>query len=146
MGLRSRPILQAVVVAGVSVAGTLEASGQPLRCPRPPVESCVTQHGRFSSQNGIPYTIWLIGTTRRVAVANGQEGVPPEARRYLEMTSSDHSYIYGDFEICPLEADVSGQMRQVCVVSSKNLVVENTQGLRPPFRLKSTWTAQRRVK
>jgi hypothetical protein len=146
LGLRSRPILQAVVVAGISVAGTLKASGQPLQCPRPPVESCVTRHGRFSSQNGIPFTIRLIGTTRRVSVANGSEGVPPEARKYLEMTSSEHSYIYGDFEMCPLEADVPGHMREVCVVASKNLVVENVQGLRPPFRLTSTWSATRRAK
>lgn len=143
---QSRLVLVAVIVAATLISEAMSASGQSPLCPQPPVEPCVTRHGRFSSQNGIPYTLWLIGTTRRVAVANGQEGIPPDARRYLEMTSPDHSYIYGDFEICPLEPDVPGHMRQVCVVSSKNLVVENTGGLRPPFRLKSTWTAQRRAK
>jgi len=76
-----------------------------------------------------------------VAVANGLDGIPSEAHPYLEMTSPDHSYIYGDFEICPLEPDAPGRMRDVCVVSGKNLVVENLQALWTPFRLKSTWTA-----
>lgn len=55
------------------------------------------------------------------------------------MTSPDHSYIYGDFDICPLEADRPGHMRRVCVVGAEKLVVKNLRNDRPAFRLLSTW-------
>jgi len=41
-------------------------------CPIPTIEPCVTRRGRLSTQNGISMTIWLIDTTRRVAVANAK--------------------------------------------------------------------------
>lgn len=137
---RARRVLSACLTAAVLAVSTTVVAEQAPQCPTPPVEPCVTRHGRLSSQNGIPFAIWLIGTTRRVGVANGLDGVPAEARRYLEMTSPDHSYIYGDFEICPLEPDVPGHMRHVCLVTGKNLVIENLQALWPTFRLRSTWT------
>ena len=120
--------------------------GQPARpastwtCPVPPIESCFTHHGRLSSQNGIPQRLWLIGTKRVVRVDNE---LPPLLQPYLEMTSPRHSYIYGDFVICPVERDVPGHMRRVCVTGARRLVVENLQGTPPPFRLLSTWPAGR---
>ena len=65
-------------------------------------------------------------------------------RKYRDMSSPNHSYIYGDFEICPTQADTPGQMRRVCVAGAKNLVVENLSGLQPPFRILSTWKNTRR--
>jgi hypothetical protein len=108
-----------------------------------PVEPCVKRHGRFSSQNGRPYTIWIVGTTRRIDVANGHEALPV-AQKYLEMTSENHSYIFGDFDICPLEPDVPGHMRSACVVGAERLVVQPLRRERPPFRLLSTWPDARR--
>ena len=122
-----------------SMYSPITVRAQPSACPGRPVEPCFKRHGRLSSQNGIPFTIWLIGTTRRVGLANGVEWLPESARKYLEMTSPEHSYIYGDFEICPLESDTPGQLRQVCVGGAEKLVIENLQHLRPPFRLLSTW-------
>jgi hypothetical protein len=55
------------------------------------------------------------------------------------MTSEDQSYIYGDFEICPLAPDIPGHMRDVCVSAADNLVVQNVRRPQPPFRLLSTW-------
>jgi len=49
------------------------------------------------------------------------------------------SYIYGDFEICPLEPVRAGYMRAVCVLSAEKLVVQNLRRSRPAFRLLSTW-------
>ena len=107
-------------------------------CAVPPVEPCFKHHARLSSQNGIAHTLWLIGTTRRVRVDNE---IPPLVSRYLEMTSQDHSYIYGDFDICPLEHDKPGHMRSVCIRGAEKLVVQNLRTSRPPFKLRSTWPA-----
>ena len=65
---------------------------------------------------------------------------PPPVLRYTEMTSPDHSYIFGDFTICPVEPDVPGHMRSVCVTAARNLVVQNLNTSRPPFRIRSTWS------
>ena len=61
------------------------------------------------------------------------------------MTSSDHSYIYGDFDICPLESDKPGHLRRACVAGMEKLVVQNLRSSRPPFRLLSTWPADDRA-
>jgi hypothetical protein len=111
-------------------------------CPVPAIEPCFTHHGRLSSQNGIALMLWLIGTRRIVALENDVEKVPHLIRPYLEMTSPRHSYIYGDFVVCPVEHDVPGHMRRVCVAGAERLVIENLRGT-PPFRLLSTWPAGR---
>ncbi len=127
-----------------STAGAGAASWQ---CRAQAVESCFRHRGRLSSQNGIALKIWLIGTTRVVGLENGVEELPPPVvRKYLDMTSSDHSYIYGDFDICPLESDKPGHLRRVCVAGMEKLVVQNLRGSRPPFRLLSTWPADDRAR
>lgn len=124
----------------VLLATSAPIAGQPSwTCPTPPVEPCARRHGRLSSQNGIARRIWLIGTKRVAAVANDADTVPPEVAKYLELTSDDHSYIYGDFLICPLEADRPGHMRQVCVAGAAKLVVQALRRTTPPFRILSTW-------
>jgi hypothetical protein len=95
----------------------------------------------LSSQNGIALTIWLIGTTRVVGLDNEIDELPAQGRKYLDMTSPDHSYIYGDFDVCPVEPDKPGHMRRVCVAGAEKLVIQNLQGSRPAFRLLSTWPA-----
>jgi hypothetical protein len=74
-----------------------------------------------------------------VALENIVDELPASVRRYLDITSADHSHIYGDFNICPLEVDRPGHMRRVCVVGAEKLVVQNLRGSRPAFRLLSTW-------
>jgi hypothetical protein len=112
------------------------------RCTGTPVEACVTRRGRLSSQNGIARRIWVIGTKRTVGVS--ETVVPASIEKYLEMTSDDHSQVYGDFEICPLEPDAPGRMQSVCVSGASRLVVQNLRRPRPPFRLRSTWPAGER--
>ena len=111
-------------------------------CPTPPVEPCAKRHGRLSSQNGIALKLWLIGTRRVVALANDIDTLPTEVARYLEMTSDDHSHIFGDFVVCPLEPDTPGHMRQVCVTGAENLVVQPLRRPAPAFRILSTWPAR----
>jgi hypothetical protein len=55
------------------------------------------------------------------------------------MTSPEHSYIYGDFTVCPLEPDVAGHMRSVCVSGYEKLVVQSSNQSRAPFRLLFSW-------
>jgi hypothetical protein len=121
------------------VTGTSMTGEGTWKCTAKPVGPCVKRHGRLSSQNGIALKIWLIGTTRMVALDNDFDDLPPAVRKYLEMTSPDHSYIFGDFEICPLEPDEPGHIRRVCVVGGERLVVQPLAASTPPFRLPSTW-------
>ena len=121
----------------LSMSKGLEAASW--QCRRQPVEPCFTHHGRLSSQNGNALMIWLIGTRRIVALDNGVEELPPLISKYLEMTSLNHSYVYGDFDMCPLERDTPGHMRRVCVIGAQKLVVQDIQAVRAPFRLLSTW-------
>ena len=122
-------------------AATQTASADAVQwpCPVKPVESCFRHHGRLSSQNGIALTIWLVGTTRRVGLANDLADLPAFVRKYLVLTSPDHSYVFGDFEMCPTEPDTPGHLREVCVASAERLVVQNLQRSTPPFRLLPTW-------
>src|SRR5262245_48896382 len=144
-GSPSVSLRSAVGVAVLSI-GLCGATGGQMpetgawQCPKmKPVEPCFKRHGRLSSQNGIALKIWFIGTTRIVGLDNDIDQLPAIMREYLEMTSPKHSYIYGDFDICPLEPDKPGHMRRVCAVGAEKLVFQDVQGLRPPFRLLSTW-------
>jgi hypothetical protein len=107
------------------------------QCTKPPVEACFTHRGRLSGQNGIAHMIWLVGTKRIVAVDNTE--MPDTLLKYLDMASPDHSDIYGDYKICPLESDRPGYMQSVCVSSASRLVVQDRDRSRPPVRLLSTW-------
>ena len=128
-------------VVAVAASGSQPEAQKPATCRRPPIEPCVVRHGRLSTQNGITQTIWLIGTTRRLSVSNQfTDFLPYAALPYTELTSADHSYIFGDFTICPIEPDVPGHMRDVCVTAAKNLVLQRVDNSQPAFRLRSTWS------
>ena len=116
-------------------ASAIDSSGW--RCGRVPTGPCVKQRGRLSSQNGIRYRLWLIGTKRVLDVASTE--VPAFVEPYLVMTSDDHSHIFGDFEVCHLGPDVPGEARPACIIGGERLVVQNLRRERPPFRLLSTW-------
>jgi hypothetical protein len=118
------------------------AIGADWKCQTKPVEPCFRHHGRLTSRQGIALTIWLIGTTRVVGVSDTETSAIIE--KYLEITSPNHSYIYGDFDICPLGPDRPGHMRRVCVAGAERLVVQDVLGARPPSRLLSTWPADKR--
>ena len=115
----------AAVWCGLWVVVGAQARPTPWPCPARPIEPCFTHHGRLSSQNGVALKIWLIGTKRVVGLDNDFDQLPDTLRKYLDMSSPNHSYIYGDFEICPTQADTPGQMRRACVASAEKLVVQN---------------------
>jgi hypothetical protein len=70
--------------------------------------------------------------------------MPRAASKYLDMTSDDHSYIYGDFEVCPLGPDQPGHMRSACIINAERLVIQPLRREMSPFRLRSTWAASGR--
>ena len=142
--MRLRTLMDVTVVwLGLGlVTSTQRVGAAPWPCPTKPVEPCFKHHGRLSSQNGIALKIWLIGTTRVVALDNDSDQLPPLIGKYLELTSPDHSYVYGDFDICPTEPDSPGQLRRVCLAAAEKLVVKPLRDSRPPFRLLSTWPPQ----
>ena len=138
-------VLPASILAVLLATVALPTAQQPWTCTTPPVEPCAKRRGRLSSQNGIALRLWLIGTKRVVALANDVDALPSEVQRYLETTSEDHSYIFGDFVVCPLEPDIPGQMRRVCVSGAEKLVVQPLRRPGPPFRILSTWLARDRA-
>jgi len=140
---RARHFMRRSIISWLGLLAFAMA-GEPVRtagpswiCSGKPVERCFEHRGRLSSQNGIALVIWLVGTTRRVRVDDTE--IPAFVEKYLEMTSDDHSYVFGSFEICPLEPDTPSRMRSVCVSGAENLVVQNLRKPGPPFRLLSTW-------
>jgi len=129
------------IVGGVGARGKRveAASSQNQRRPEYP---CFKHHGRLvSMSSGSPsLRIWLIGTKRIVGLEDST--IPPGIEPYLSATSPEYSAIYGDFELCPIEPDKPGHMRRTRLVKAENLVVQNVQGVPPPFRLLSTWPKQ----
>jgi hypothetical protein len=132
--------LDAVIAAVFSVLASGVAHPEPTsNTPFP----CFKHHGRLiSHSSGSPsFRIWLIGTKRIVGLED--TAMPRVIERYLDATSPEYSFIYGDFKLCPLVPDKPGHMRSVRMVGAENLVVANMvrSPRPPPFRLLSTWTA-----
>lgn len=85
-------------------------------------------------------TIWLIGTKRRVTVVDAlPKALADLEYPYMSLTGDDHSYIYGDFTLCPVEEERPGHMRSVRVTAAEKVVVQNVDGRRSPFKVMSTW-------
>ena len=114
-----------------------------LGTPQPPSDQtypCFTHRGRLSHGNGPP-VIWLVGTKRIVAV---EDGLPEDLEKlvepYLMLPSEQHGDVFGDFEICPVEADRPGHRRNVLVKGAHKLVVVFDEELRrAPLKLLTTW-------
>ena len=143
IGMHLRP------VAGLSVLGLgLWLSSSPAvaeqpswKCPAQAIEPCVKRHGRLSSQNGIALRIWLVGTTRMVALANDVEDLPrfaPKVPGHDVARSQLHLRGLRHLSDGSRSAWVS---RRVCVAGAEKLVVQPLRGSRPAFRLLSTGPA-----
>ena len=141
--MRARDVVTVIATwLGFWIATSAQGTSPPTSawpCPATPVEACFKHHGRLSSQNGIALKIWLIGTARVVGLNNDGDTLPAVMIKYLDMTSPNHSYIYGDFDICPTEPDRPGHLRRACLAGAEKLVVQDVQGVRPPLKILSTW-------
>ena len=96
------------------------AHGQKPCAESPSCGKCFAFRGRFAVYTGDGQeTLWPVGTHRLLRPVSGTDtlykllGNDPD---YL-----DDYFIFGDFVVCPLEKDVPGQMRNVCIKSARNL-------------------------
>src|SRR5215510_14332359 len=96
-------------------------------------QSCYWTHGRFSYYNGTPaYRLWKIGTHRLLGIYSG----PSVDRRSLDNENPElpanlrrvfdppNNRIFGDFEVCPLEAERPGSIQAACIEAAKDIVAE----------------------
>lgn len=94
--------------------------------------SCYWTHGRLSLYNGTPsFRLWKIGTHRILGIYSGPsvdrsglDNENPEFPASIQKQFKPYeNYIYADFEVCPLEPEISGKMQAACINSAKNIVV-----------------------
>ena len=97
------------------------------------IGECFTIRGRLIfAMGGWQLRIWPVGTKRVLAVVdpngvwddttyqdNGAPYLTPEVDAALKV---DETMVFADYTLCPLTADVPGEMRHVCMVSAKNIV------------------------
>ena len=131
-----------LVIAILSAALCLEAlpqrpSKRKVPCKTPEnAASCYWTRGRLQEYEGTPaYRLWKIGTNHflgiysgasvwrgdRLAIDNENPEFPPNVSRLIHSGSVQ---VFGDFEICPLEAERAGFMQAACIESAKNLFVK----------------------
>jgi len=112
-----------------------EAPKRKIPCKTPEIAPmCYWTRGRIRLGNGTPsYRLWKVGTNRllgiysgpsvdRYSLDNEDPEFPANVQRVWQ-TRIGHT-LWGDFEVCPLEADRPGFMQAACVESGKNLFVE----------------------
>ena len=122
--------------------GGIAAAAEPSTDPSLGFE-CYSVHGRFFTSNGIGCRMWIVGTNRIVAIYNC-DALPVPMDSYVEPPGPKYVFIYGDYQICPLEAERRGWMRGVKLVAAHHLVVERSTvayGAKNSvvFRVLSTW-------
>lgn len=86
---------------------------------------CFGLHGRFTvyTADGVE-VLWPVGTHRLLRVESGAEPMYKllDGNNIHNLEAGADSYvILGDFTVCPLEKEIPGAMRRVCVKGSKNL-------------------------
>lgn len=125
------------------IAIAFSVCGAPQRTPKRKIAcktienggACYWAHGRLNIANGTPTVrLWKIGTKRILAIHSGpgykrgddRENESPDLPANVEMGLSKSPYgsVFGDFEICPLEPEVAGEMQAACIESGKNFVVD----------------------
>jgi hypothetical protein len=83
-------------------------------------EKCFGFHGRFAvyTADG-KQTLWPVGTRRILRVESGADPL----LKFLgdDPVNANNYFIFGDFVVCPLEKEIPGAMRSVCIKSAQNL-------------------------
>jgi hypothetical protein len=90
---------------------------------------CRVVHGRASLWNGsCVERIWVVGANRMLGVcwpeAKRGEFLPGYLLKHLTEKLFPPANLYGDFLVCPLDAERPGRMQHVCVETWRNLVLE----------------------
>ena len=96
-------------------------------------KTCYWTHGRLLAANGNPsYRLWKIGTHRVLGIYSGPgaekadelDNEHPELPANLGKYDLLKTTIFGDFEVCPLEAEKEGHMQSACIESAKKIIPE----------------------
>ena len=85
-------------------------------CRQTSYGKCYKVHGRYSVYGNGQNVLWPVGTHRLLNVMAGDE-----APYKLVEDDLDGYDVFGDFVVCPLEKDVAGAMRKVCMQSANNM-------------------------
>lgn len=97
----------------------------------PPARSnqCGWVHGRFAIYNGSSVRrIWVIGTSRIIALTDDDNDIPPAIERYQREATERRGKedgLFGDFYVCARERRRSGWMQHVRLRRTKKLVYRN---------------------
>jgi hypothetical protein len=134
---RSVPRLASVVVTALLLAGA--AYGMECKDDPEVVGRCFKVHGRFGGTASGRIELAAVGRDplrgRVMQVDYSNATLPqhherpwmPEELRRIEADEDFYGPrrmdVYGDFEVCRLEPDVSGIMRRICIQSAERLVV-----------------------
>jgi hypothetical protein len=107
-------VLSVLVLTFISVTPLALAQDS---CEQTTFGKCFTIHARFAVYTGDGMeTLWPVGSHRLLSVAAGKDRL----YKMLGDRPSDY-FIFGDFVVCPLEKDIPGHMRRVCIKEMRNL-------------------------
>jgi hypothetical protein len=80
---------------------------------------CFNVHARYAVYTGDGMeTLWPVGTHRLYWAAFGTNSLDELIQGRL-----DDVYIFGDFVVCPLSKEITGEMLHVCIQHSEHLKV-----------------------
>ncbi len=99
-------------------------------------------HGRLYFTNGIPLRIGVPATGRVLQVANDELLADPLVQLVRERPAGARVQFWGDWFVCPLAAELPGEMRPVSLCSGRRVVVEEDHDdatTRRSYRLAETW-------
>jgi len=104
----------AMIVCTFAFATTAFCSGT---CAETGYGKCFNIHARYRVYTGDGMEVlWPVGTHRLLWAASGTDQLDNIFTGHF-----DDSDIFGDFVVCPLTKEVSGEMRHVCIKGMSNL-------------------------
>ena len=130
MRIRLFVALSAVLVYRLATADEVPERTIPCKTPQN-AGSCYWTHGRVGFYNGTPaIRLWKVGTNRLLGIYSGPsvdryglDNEDPQMPTNLKRSfKPSENRVYGEFEVCPLEAERDGAMQAACIESAKNLV------------------------
>jgi len=117
----------AASVAIVLITSCLVTKAIATECREDPevVGQCFIAHGRIRVSASMLVELWPIGTKRLFHIPYTEKD--PEHYLPANMLAKLRydNEVFGDFEICPLEPDRPGHMRDACIQSASRLFVRD---------------------
>jgi hypothetical protein len=87
-------------------------------CKETSYGKCFSTHARFAIYTGDGQEdLWPVGSKRLLGVS----GAGDQLEGMTSGVYPGEYYVFGDFVVCPLEKEVPGKKRSVCIKEMKNL-------------------------